>query len=243
MFAGEPIDCRLDGRDRVPRLRRGTPYDDDRKPEFAGGEDLRLGRGTPARLADEHVYCITFEPLTLLGQGEGAASNDDLVTAQRQTPARGIDEPYEKADPGRRCKTRDLPGSDREEGAPPETADDLGRGCHAVALGPAVERVATPRRPQQQQSRHPSLLAGEPRRGRDPGREGVGRVDQPIHPLFGQIGGETCCAAKAADADATGKRTGALGSSRKRGRKVERLAKAGDHGAGEEGGFAGAAKD
>ena len=186
---------------------------------------------------------MTLESRTLLGQGEGAASNDDLVTAQRQTPARGIDEPYEKADPGRRCKTRDLPGSDREEGAPPETADDLGRGRHAVDLGPAVERVATPRRPQQQQPRHPSRLAGEPRLGRDSGREGMGRVDQPIHTVLDKIGSEAGRSAKTADADPARQHVRPLGSPGERGGEAERIAKAGEHGAGEGGGLAGAAED
>src|SRR6516164_728867 len=71
----------------------------------------------------------------------------------------------------------------------------------------------------------------------------MGRVDQPIHSVFGQIGGEACCAAKAANADATGKRSRPLGSSGERGREVERLAKAGDHGTGEDEGLAGATED
>ena len=88
---------------------------------------------------------MSFEPMALLGQGEGPASDDYLVRAQRQGSARRIDEPNEKVHPGRRRKARDLAGADGEEGAPSEPTDDSGRGRHAVDLDPAVERVAAPR--------------------------------------------------------------------------------------------------
>src|SRR5215472_9514558 len=71
----------------------------------------------------------------------------------------------------------------------------------------------------------------------------MGRVDQPIHPVFGQIGGEARCAAKTADADAAGKRTRLPGSPGERGGDVESAAKAGEGRPGEGGGFAGSAQD
>ena len=71
----------------------------------------------------------------------------------------------------------------------------------------------------------------------------MGRVDQPIDAVLGQIGGEARRAAKAADADAARQRAGLLGSAGERRGDAERIAEAGERGAGECGGFAGAAED
>ena len=66
------------------------------------------------------------------------------------------------------------------------------------------------------------------------------RVDQPIHPVFGEVGGEACCAAKAADADPAGTGPRPPGSSGERGGEVERGTKADERGAGEVSCFAAA---
>src|SRR6516164_5137003 len=104
MFFCEPVERRLDRLDGIPRLGRRTPNHHDRDAELASSNNFRLGGGTAARLADEHIDRMALEQVTLLWQRERPASEHDLVKVQWQTLARWVDEPDEEAYPCRRCK-------------------------------------------------------------------------------------------------------------------------------------------
>src|SRR6516162_10835200 len=71
----------------------------------------------------------------------------------------------------------------------------------------------------------------------------MGRVNQPIHTVLDEMGGEAGRTAKAADADSSRKWVRPLGSPGERGGDVERIAKTSEHGVGERGRLSGAAQD
>ena len=67
-----------------PRFGRRAPHHDDRQPELARRDQLGLGGGAAARLADQHVDRVAPQQLPLVGQAERPAPEHHLVKPQRQ---------------------------------------------------------------------------------------------------------------------------------------------------------------
>ncbi len=214
---------------------------DYRKPEFAGGGNLAIGRAATTVLGDNDVDPVSSQKL-LLGffpKGAGRKNIAGIGNGERWHDC--IDAADDIGVLRRVLEMGNLLPADREEYASGGVTEDghcLGNGRNA---GPAISGHRLPGRAAQREAGYAGLFCRDESVVRNPRRKGMGRIDQQVEMLLPQECGKTVAATETAAPDGHGLGHWVRRSPRQRERGVA-IPPAGQR-AGEVPRFGGSAKD
>lgn len=150
---------------------------EDRDTERPGRDDLRLGPGSARVLGDQQFRPVRAHQVQIILQPKRATCDDDLGVRQRKVPSRRIDQPGQEAVLREMREVGEMLTADRQEHPLAGTVQRR-RGTRDVGnMGPVVLRCCRPRRPLESTKRHLGQGAGLQGIAADPGRKGMGRVD------------------------------------------------------------------
>lgn len=160
-----------------PLGQSGAVDHDDRNTKRPGGKDLRLGSGSARILGHQQLRPMCAHQGQIILQPKRATCDDDLGVRQREVPGRHIDQPGQEAVLREMREVGKMLTADRQED-PLARAVQRRRGArHVRNMGPVVLRFFRPGGPLEGAKRHCGHGAGLQGIAADPGRKGMGRVN------------------------------------------------------------------
>ena len=194
----KPRHGRVDGFGGFRLREHRPPQHDDRNTQRAGRRDLAVGRAAAAVLGDHDSDVMLFEQF-LVGVGiERPAGRDVMRARHRERRLNRIDAADKIKMLGRLREWRDIFAAKRQENTLRRGTERANCIQRISGFDPAVPGNGNPGGTAQRQQRNPGLSGGGCGVGGHDGRVGVGRIDQDIDVVIGEVAGETVGAAEAA---------------------------------------------
>ena len=160
-----------------PLGQSGAVDHDDRNTKRPGGKDLRLGPGSARVLGDQKLRPMRAHQVQIILQPKRATCDDDLGFRQWEISGRRIDQTGQEAVLREMREVGEMLTADRQEHPLAGTVQRR-RGTRDVGnMGPVALRSCRPGSPLESTKRHLGQGAGLQGIAADPGRKGMGRVD------------------------------------------------------------------